>query len=51
MTAQDMQNRLLELEKERQAALALALRIEGAMALLQEMIAKAQQETDAAEQE
>lgn len=44
MTAQDMQNRLVELEKERQAALALALRIEGAMALLQEMIAKSQQE-------
>lgn len=44
MTAQDMQNRLVELEKERQAALALALRIEGAMALLQEMIDKAKQE-------
>lgn len=44
MTAQDMQKRLLELEQERQAALAVALRIEGAQALLREMLQQAQQE-------
>lgn len=47
MTAQDMQNRLVELERERQAALAIALRIEGAQALLREMLEKATQESEA----
>lgn len=47
MTAQDMQKRLVELEQERQQALAIALRIEGAQALLREMLEQAQQEREA----
>ena len=40
MTVQDMQKKLEELEKDRQSAMALTLRLEGAIAILQQMIAQ-----------
>lgn len=49
MTEEEMQKRIKELEQEKQQAIALSLRIEGAQAMLQEMLAAVRKQNQSQE--